>query len=164
MSRIGARYIIKGEFFPPHFRLLGSILIIFSILIWDEQAVQNSLIFFLIGFPLLCSRFGLIINTKNKTIKKYFSIFLIRIGVRKRYDLLTCFWLTSHRMKDVWQNPAIKTESHVYGVVNVYLITSDGDSFYVLQEKTKQGVYERLAKFMNELNISCLDKYPTDTK
>lgn len=67
-------------------------------------------------------------------------------------------------MKDVWQNPAIKTESHVYGVVNVYLITSDGDSFYVLQEKTKQGVYERLAKFMNELNISCLDKYPTDTK
>lgn len=159
-----SKHVIRGEFFPPHFRVLGFIFLAVSLFFFESQYRSYSPVPFLLGFILMFSHFGLVVDSNKRTIKKYFSIFFIRIGRKKTYELLTCFWLTSHRMKDVWQNQAVSTETRDYGVVNVYLVTSDGDNYYVFQKRSKQSVYENLADVMLALNISCLDKHPNVTK
>lgn len=158
MTSKKTKHVIRGIFLSPQFATLGALLVLIGLISLSGEYTEFSLGFLLIGAFLVTSRFGTIINTKNKTIKSYLSVFLIRVGVRKKYDLLTCFWLASSRMKNVWQNAAVRSVSAPYNLFYVYLITSEGDQYFLFRQNSKQGVYEKLANHMQELGIKCLDR------
>ena len=158
MSKRKSKYVIKGDLLPPHFIILGLIFIVFGLLSYPEEGL-GAFIFLLIGGLFTLTRFGVVVDKKKKTIRKYTSIFLIRIGRLKKYELLTCFWLTSRRMKDVWQSRGgVSSSTSAYSAIHVYLITSDADQFYLFTERSKQGVYNRLGPYMQAFGISCLDR------
>ncbi|MEQ9466892.1 MAG: hypothetical protein RLN88_05735 [Ekhidna sp.] len=152
------KHVIRGDFFPIPFIMLGGVLILFSSMSQESEYSNYSVWFLISGAFLSTSRFGTVINTKKKIIKPYLSVLFIRLGIAKKYDLLTCFWLSSSRMKDVWQNAAVKSVSAPYNVVYVYLITSEGRQYFLFRQNSKQGVYEKLANHMQQLGIKCLDR------
>ena len=158
MTNKKTKHIIKGDIFPPHIIGLGAILILFSYLSLESEYSNYSIWFLIAGAFLTTSRFGTVIDTRRKSIKPYLSILFIRFGLKKKYDLLNCFWLNSSRMKDVWQNPAVQSVSSPYTVVYVYLLTSEGRQYFLFRENSKQGVYEKLGKHMRQLGIKCLDR------
>lgn len=150
--------IIRGDFLPIQLRVFGLIFLCFPILFLQNKTDPLSIGLILSGLVLASARFGTFINPESKTIKKYLSVLLLRIGRTKNYDLLTCFWLKAHRMQSVWQNQAVQYVTPEFGVFDVYLVTSDGENHYLFEAKSKQEVYQKLSKAMQTLNIKCLDK------
>jgi len=154
------KVVIWGDFFSIHFKLFGGIIVIGSYLtyIGDYSSILSIILGFT-GLVMLLSRFGTTVNKRDKTIKKYLAVlFLIKIGKKEKYELLTCFWLKAHKMRAVWQNQAVSYVSPEYGVFDVYLVTSQGKNYYLFDDRSKQGVYKRLTKAMQALEIKCLDK------
>jgi hypothetical protein len=138
--------------------MLG-VTLIFLGLFFHSELGDTTVLFYFSGGLLSLSRFGTIVDTRTKTIKRYLSIFFFRLGFRKKYELLNCFWLSSTRMQDVWQSrSSVKTISSPYTVVYVYLLTSDGKEYYLFRASSKQAVYEKLAEHMQQLGIKCLDR------
>lgn len=158
MKNKKAKHIIRGDFLPLPFIMLGLVLIFIG-LFYGVEVKESTILLFALGGILSLSRFGTIIDTRSKTIKRYLSIFFFRIGYRKKYDLLNCFWLSSTRMQDIWQSRgSVKTVSSPYTVVYVYLLTSEGKQYYLFRADSKQAVYEKLAEQMQQLGIKCLDR------
>ena len=158
MSNKEAKHVIRGDFLPFPFIMLGAVLTIFG-LFYGVEVGESTFLFLALGGLLSLTRFGTIIDTRSKTIKRYLSIFFIRIGYREKYELLNCFWLSSTRMQDVWQSrSSVKTISSPYAVVYVYLLTSEGKEYYLFRASSKQAVYEKLAEHMQQLGIKCLDR------
>lgn len=158
MTSRKTKHVIRGDFLPLPFIMLGGVLV-FVGLLYGYELDSSSVLFLILGVFLSSIRFGTIIDTRTKTIKRYLSIFFLRIGFRKKYELLNCFWLSTTRMQAIWQSRgSVKTVSSPYKVVYVYLLTSEGKQYYLFRADSKQAVYEKLTKQMQQLGIKCLDR------
>ena len=99
------RFNILGDFLPLPIRMLGGVFLFVGLIASGSEQpplIVNGLYF--LGLFFLFSRSGTFLDTKRKIIFRYFTIIFLPMGIFRRYELLTCFWLKAHRMQAVWQN------------------------------------------------------------
>lgn len=145
---------IKQEyFFPIMFRLFGGILILSGLLVFmtKPHSVVNYLIILLliiVGVVMILLRYGLTIDSENKTYRIYTTVFGLRFGKDHAFNYIEKYYINAVDISTMMTTRSGLTHDIKKSVFKAYMKLDNGEKIHVDTDRSKDRLEVRVLNYI----------------
>lgn len=153
--------IKSGCLFPIQFQFFGVLLIIITIVLFVTYPLW-SILTLLLSLLIFTSTSGIEFNPTNKTYRPYHSFLFIKTGKALPYDEIEKIYINgSHVTQRIYTAHTAQSATFKNKEFDAYVKFTNGKKEYLLTDKKKELLIEKLRALSASLNIEITDN--TDT-